>query len=120
MWMNQNQIYFKALTEKGLVQKTNGCNGGKKSKVRLTVAFFVAADGSFVSEPVVIWKSKSSRCYKNMKDKHRPINVHYFANKKAWMITELMEIILIQRKVQYEDRKILLFLDNAPSHPGTL
>ena len=104
------------------MQKTNDCKGGKKSKVRLTVAFFVAADGSFVSEPVVIWKSKTPRCLKNLKDKHRPSNVHYFSSKKAWMTTELMETILmrIDRKFQYEDRKVLLFLDNAPSHPETL
>ena len=38
-------------------------------------------------------------------------------NKKAWKTTELMEKILMRLdlKVQYEDRKVLLFLDNAPS-----
>ena len=39
--------------------------------------------------------------------------------KKAWMESELMEEILrtLDRKCAAEDRKILLFIDNATSHP---
>lgn len=38
------------------------------------------------------------------------------------MTTELMERILMRldRKVQYDDRKVLLFIDNVPSHPEIL
>ena len=59
--MDELGLFFKALPEKGLVDKSRNCRGGKKSKQRLTVAFFVAADGSKISGPVVIWKSKSPR-----------------------------------------------------------
>ena len=54
--MDKLGLFFKAVPEKGLVEKLRRCKGGKKSKQRLTVAFFVAADGSKISEPVVIWK----------------------------------------------------------------
>ena len=54
--MDELGLFFKALPEKGLIEKSRRCKGGKKSKQRLTAAFFVAADGSKISEPVVIWK----------------------------------------------------------------
>ena len=57
-----------------------------------------------------------------MQDKTRPRMVYYFSNEKAWMRTEIMEdaLRLLDRKVQLEHRKIILFLDNAPCHPETL
>ena len=113
-------LFFKALTEKGLVEKSRGCKGGKKSKQSLTAAFFVAADGSKISEPVVIWKSKSPRCFKNIQGRTRPSMVYYFSNEKAWMRTELMgSVRLLDRKVLLEHRKIILFLDNRPCYPET-
>ena len=114
--MDELGLFFKALPEKGLVQKSKKCNGGKKSKQRFTAAFFVAADGSKVSQAIVIWKSKSPRCFKNIQDKTRPSMVYYFSNDKAWMRTEIMEVVLglLDRKVQLEGRKVILFLDNAP------
>ena len=51
-------LFFKALPEKGLAEKTKKSKGGKKSKQRMTVMFIVASDGSFVFEPTVIWRSK--------------------------------------------------------------
>ena len=67
--MDELCLFFKALPEKGLVQKSKSCKGDKKSKQRLTVALFVAAVGLKVSQPIVIWNSKSPRCFKNIQDK---------------------------------------------------
>ena len=69
--------------------------------------------------PIIIGRSLTPRCFKNVKDKRRPCGSYYYANKKAWMDSELMEEILrtLNRKCAAEDRKILLFIDNAPSHP---
>ena len=44
---------FKALPDKGLVEKGKQAKGDKKSKQRLTVAFFVNAAGEKVEKPVV-------------------------------------------------------------------
>ena len=120
--MDELGLFFKSLLEKGLVKKWRRCKGSKKSKQRLTAAFFVAADGSKISAPVVIWKSKSSRHFKNIQGKTRPSMVHYFSNEKAWKKAEVMEDVLrlLDRKVQLECRKITLFLDNVPCHPETL
>ena len=83
---------FKALPEKGLVQKSRNCKGGKKSKQRFTAVFFVGVDGSKVS--VVVWKSKSQRCFQITQNKARPSMVHYFSNNTAGMRTEIMENVL--------------------------
>ena len=115
-------LFFKALPEKGLVEKSKKTKGGKKSKQRLTAMFIVAADGSYVFEPTVIWRSKLPRCFKSLKDPSRPMGVHYFWNKKAWMNSDLMETILhrLDRKMSAENRNVVLFLDNATFHPETL
>ena len=48
--------------------------------------------------------------------------VQYFSNEKAWMRTEIVKDVLrlVDRKVQLEPRKIILFLNNRPCHPKAL
>ena len=46
--MDKLGLFFKALSEKGLVKKSRSCKESKKFKQRLTAAFFVAADVSKV------------------------------------------------------------------------
>ena len=83
--------------------------------------FSVASDGSFVFEPTVIWRSKLSRCFKSLKDVSRLMSVHYFSNKKAWMNSDIMESILqkLDRRMNQEKRKVILFWDNATCHSET-
>ena len=59
-----------------------------------------------------------------MKDKRRPCDSSYYANilliyQKPWVNSELMEEILrtLNRKCAADNQKILLFIDNTPSHP---
>ena len=81
-------LFFKALPEKDLAEKTRKSKGGKKSKQHMTVMFIVASDGSFVFKPTVIWRSTLPRYFKSIKNASRPMSVHYFSNKKAWMNSE--------------------------------
>lgn len=62
---NEDEIrcFFRALPEKSLAEEGRRCKGGKKSKLRMTVTFFVNAKGE-KEEPIVIWKSKNPRCFK--------------------------------------------------------
>ena len=48
--------------------------------------------------------------------------VNYFSKERAWMRTEIMKDILrvLDRNVQLERRKIIVFLDNAPFYAETL
>ncbi|XP_057303197.1 tigger transposable element-derived protein 6-like [Hydractinia symbiolongicarpus] len=120
--MDESGCFFKALPAKGLVEKGKQAKGGKKSKLRLTVAFFVNAAGEKIDQPVVIWKSKVPRCFKKLKDPSRPANVHYFSNPKSWMTSQVMETVLARfnRKLLFEDRKVILFLDNATCYPESM
>ena len=65
--MDKSGCFFKALP--ALVEK-----GGKKSKQRFMIVFFVNATGLKVKEPVVVWKSGTPRCFRGLKDPSRPAN----------------------------------------------
>ena len=108
--MDETGCFLKALPEKGLVEKGKKAKGGKKSKQRLTVAFFVNAAGQKIDQPVVIWKSKVPRCFKKLKDPSRPSDANYYSNPKSWMTSEVMEAVLtrLNQKLSNEKRKVIL------------
>ena len=68
-------------------------------------------------QPLVIGKSANPRCFKKIKTENFP--VMYRNNPKAWMTGEIMTQWLrkLDKDMRKQVRKILLFLDNAPSHP---
>ena len=115
-------MLFKALPDAGLVQKGKNAKGSKKSKQRFTIAFFVSAAGPKIDEPIVMWKSKLPRCFKGLRDSSRPGNAHSFSNSKSWMTSEIFETVLskLNRKLVFENRKVILFLDNATCHPESM
>ena len=80
--MDETGCFFKALPEKGLAEKKSQARGGKKSKTRLTIAFFVSASREKVIEPIVIWISGKLRCFKNLFNPKRLYDVHYFSSQK--------------------------------------
>ena len=52
--MVKTGCFFKALPEKDLAEKKSEARRGKKSKTRLTIAFFVNAAGEKVIELLII------------------------------------------------------------------
>ena len=122
--MDELGLFFKLLPDKGVTEKAKSKKGGKKAKVCLTVAFFVNADGQKVDEPVIIWKSKKPRCFKNLKGRElsRTLGVHYFTTKKAWMNSEIMSDVLkrLGHIMKMQNRNVVLFLDNATSHQESI
>ena len=63
--MDETGCFFRALPDKTFSERGKRCKGGKSSKQRVTVAFFVNAAGEKESDPVVIWRSKAPRCFKS-------------------------------------------------------
>ena len=114
---DETGLFWRALPDKSLSVRKGRCKGGKYAKQRITVLLIVNALGE-KEPPIIIGRSLKTRCFKNVKDKRRPCGSYYYANKKAWMDSELTEEILrtLNRKCAAEDRKILLFI-SAPSHP---
>ena len=117
--MYELALFFKALLQN---QKRAFLFKNWVIKQRFTAVFFVATDGSKVSEPFVTWKRKSPTCFENIQNKTRPSIVHYFSNSKSWMQAEVVENVLglLDRKVRLEGRKSIVFLDNALFHPEPL
>ena len=116
--MDQLGLFFKALPRKVLIEKTKQRKDGQKLKQLMTALFTVATDGSFVFKSVVIWRSKVPRCFRSMS---RSMSVHYFPNSKAWMKSNIMETVFgrLGRRMNFENHKVILFLDNATCQPDT-
>ena len=117
--MEEMGYFFKALPEKGLAEKKSQALGGKKSKMRLAIAFFFSTAGDKVIEPIVIWRSAKPRSFKNLIIPKGTYDVHYDSSQKLWMTNEIMDSVLtkINRKMTAAKRNSLLFMGNAPCHP---
>lgn len=113
---DETGLFFRALPDKTLCFKGQSCAGGKVAKERLTVLLCASMSGER-EKPLVIGKSLKPRCFKNMDV--TKFGVDWKANRKAWMTREIMTEWLEQldRKMMRQNRKVLLFLDNATSHP---
>ena len=61
--LDETGCFWRALPERGFVEKGKRCNGGKKHKLRLTIAFLVNASGE-KEQPIVIWNSANPRCFR--------------------------------------------------------
>ena len=81
--MDETGCFFKALPGNGLAKKKSQIRGGKKSKTRLTIAFFVSAAGEKVNEPIVVWRSAKLRRFKNLINPKPHYDVHYYSSQKS-------------------------------------
>ena len=117
--MDETGLFFRALPDRTLSIRGEDCHGGKRSKERLTVALCCSWTGEML-KPLVIGKSENPRCFRNLRKESLP--VVWRNNKKAWMNGELFTewIQDLNRAMRLQKRSILLFIDNAPSHPKDL
>ena len=117
--MDETGVFWRALPEYGFGQKGKKCKGGKKSKQRVTVAFFVSASGT-KEKAIFIWNSENPRCLRRFDKSLLP--VRYFSQRKAWMTGEIMEAVLskVNRRMSNSNRSIALLMDNAGCHPEQL
>jgi len=109
-------LFFRTLPSKTLSVKSEECKGGKLSKERLTVFLCANMEGEF-EKPLVIGKAQKPRCFKNVDPTKFPII--WRANNKAWMTGSIMEDWLhtFNNKLKKQNRRVILFLDNATCHP---
>ena len=114
--LDESGLFYRNLPDYSLAIKGEDCTGGKKAKQRITLVFIASAAGEMLKLEV-IGNAANPRCFKNKVKSHLP--VHWMSNRKAWMTTKLYEETLtrLNRKMKAEGRHILLFVDNAPSHP---
>lgn len=113
---DETGLYYLAMPNKTFALKSDKCAGRKSAKQRVTILFCSSMNGE-KETPLVIGKSKNPRCFKGAHIDKLPLE--WVSNKKAWMTTEIMMSWLknFDRKMKKQNRKVLLFLDNATSHP---
>ena len=87
-WYDQKDIlnadergcFFKALSTKSLAQKGKKSKGEIEFKQRIKVAFFVSTDGGKVGKSILIWRSKTQRCFRLANAADKLSKVMYFAD----------------------------------------
>ncbi|XP_035673006.1 tigger transposable element-derived protein 4-like [Branchiostoma floridae] len=114
--MDESGLFYRTTTNKTLATKGQQCSGGKQAKDRLTLVLCANMAGG-KEKPLIIGKSENPRCFKNIDRPSLPVT--YTNNAKAWMTSDLFKNWLkkLDQKMGRQGRKILLLLDNAPSHP---
>lgn len=112
---DETGLFYHLLPSRTLSVKGEPCYGAKKSKERLTILLCTNSDGSEKLTPFVVGKYKNPRCFKNIKT----LPVLYDFNKKAWMTGKIFTewLMKLDKKMVQEKRKIILFMDQCPSHP---
>lgn len=106
--MDDLNYLLKLCARKDWSRRRKPLRAGKQIKKCMTLAIFVAADGSKPCNPVVIYRSELSRCFRKLNLPTRPAGLSYFANAKPWVNTEIMENILsrIDRQLKLESSSL--------------
>ncbi|XP_067948756.1 tigger transposable element-derived protein 6-like [Watersipora subatra] len=113
--MDETGLFYKLMVDKTLHFKGEKCSGGKLSKERLTVALCANMSGTEKEVPIVIGKFGKPRCFKNVTN----LPCQYYHNKKAWMVSDIFQAWVrdFDRRMTSKNKKVLLVIDNCPSHP---
>ena len=121
---DETEINWRALPKKSLAaRKEATAPGFKTSKERITGMVCANTSGNHILPLLVIGKAKKPRCFKNVVC----FPTTYKSQKSAWMNSQVFIdwytndfIPQVKRQREQEGRngKVLLVLDNAPSHPS--
>lgn len=86
--MDETGQFFRALPNRSLAEASRNCTGGKRSKERLTCAFFVNGSGD-KEKPIIIGKSANPRCFRGISDR-ATLPCKYFSQPKpGWKVAFL-------------------------------
>ncbi|KZO92477.1 DDE-domain-containing protein, partial [Calocera viscosa TUFC12733] len=112
--MDETGLNDRMVPDRGLATQQGA--GVKHDKHRITLAFTVNATGTERLPPLFIGHSARPRCFK--KKTGSQLGFDYYANKKAWMTGHVFQRYLeaFDRQMREQGRKVLLLIDNAPSH----
>ncbi|UYV72200.1 TIGD4 [Cordylochernes scorpioides] len=110
---DETGLFYKLLPNQTMTIRGEKCEGGKKSKERITVLVCCNMDGSEKLPLLYIGKYRRPRCFHGM---NIPSNYHF--NKKAWMTGAIFTDWLkkLDQIFKRRERNCLLILDNCPAH----
>ncbi|KAK3090297.1 hypothetical protein FSP39_010713 [Pinctada imbricata] len=114
--MDETGLLYRDTTRQSFYNKGDDCAGGKRSKERVTLALCSSMTSKKLM-PLLIGKAKKPRCFHKIKPESLPLK--YKHNRKAWVTSAVFEEWLrnVNNQMKRQKRRILLFVDNAPSHP---
>src|SRR2546423_14531105 len=87
--------------------------GSKKDKTRLTLALTCNATSTDQVPLLILGYAEKPRCFNKKSGQEH--GFFYLSNKKAWITKDFFQKYL-HRLNAHVGRKILLLIDNAPSH----
>jgi len=112
---DETAFYYRALPDSTYVEKEllKQSRGNKVAKDRLTVLVCCSMAGC-KEKPLVIGKSKTPRCFKNVQS----YPTDYAASSNAWMTTSIWTRWLQKwdRRLCASGRKVALLVDNCTAH----
>ena len=114
---DETGLFWKMEPNRGL--STGPLPGTKKNKDRVTVLLTCNSTGTEKLIPLFIHKYQNPRPLRGIKKDTLPVN--YYWNNTAWMQISIWNDYLkkLNKKMQDENRNIILLVDNAPTHTLT-
>jgi len=111
---DETGLYWKMEPKRGL--STGPMSGLKQNKDRVTVLLTCNATGTEKLTPLLIHKYRNPRPLNGINKDSLPVD--YYWNSQAWMQTSIWNDYLkkLDKKMCIYNRKILLLVDNAPTH----
>jgi len=107
-------LFWRLFPSKSYNLKGKTFKSGNSSKIRISVLICANMDGSEKLNPLVIGRSKNPRAFRGKKS----LPVKYRFNSTSWMTGDIFEEFAqtLNKNMVKNSRKVLLFVDNCPSH----
>ncbi|XP_043826921.1 tigger transposable element-derived protein 1-like [Dromiciops gliroides] len=124
---DETGLYYRRMPRSTYIAKADKHGPGPKAaKDRVTVMVGANASGDLKLKPVVVYRSANPQALRGIVQ--ASLGVHYRYSKKGWMTGQICIDIFAEFFPVLEDYckkknlafKILIIIDNAPSHPLTI
>jgi hypothetical protein len=114
---DETALFWKMEPNRGL--STQPLSGIKKNKDRVTILLTCNSTGTEKLNPLFIHKFQNPRPLRGIRKDTLPVD--YYWNNTSWMQISIWNNYLkkLNKKMQNENRNILLLVDNAPTHTLT-